>query len=345
MRSSLKYIISLLALVLLSGCENTESPDSSRFHAYPVEIPTRENQLQRLENEMFDLLIIGGGATGSGIALDGVTRGLSVALVEGDDFGSGTSSKSTKLVHGGVRYLEKAVFNLDRGQYNLVIDALRERANFLNSAPHLTRTLPIIIPIYSWYKIPYYYLGMKMYDCLAGSANLKSSYFITPAKALKEFPLLNKEGLWGAIVYHDGQFNDARMNVTIAMTAVSYGACVANHVEVVELLKDNDRVIGAKVRNVLDDTEFNILAKVVVNATGAGIDKIRLKDDPDAEPILAPSSGSHIVLDYEKFSTRMGLLIPQTEDGRVLFMLPWQSSMIAGTTDKATDPSLVPQDS
>ncbi|KAH0250334.1 hypothetical protein KCU71_g23538, partial [Aureobasidium melanogenum] len=200
---------------------------------------------QGTKGEEYDLLVIGAGATGAGIALDAATRGLKVAMVERDDFASGTSSKSTKLVHGGVRYLEKAVWELDYNQYKLVKEALRERRFFLDTAPHLSSWLPIMIPINKWWQAPYFWAGTKFYDFLAGSENIETSYFMTKSKALDAFPMLKKDNLVGALVYYDGAHNDSRMNVSLGMTAALYGATVVNHIEVTSLTKDeNGRLNG-----------------------------------------------------------------------------------------------------
>ncbi|CAG8443548.1 5470_t:CDS:2 [Acaulospora colombiana] len=308
--------------------------------------PSRKEMLSMLKNSIkdnesvFDVLIIGGGATGAGTALDAATRGLKVALVERDDFAAGTSSRSTKLVHGGVRYLEKAFKELDYEQYKLVREALHERATFLHIAPYLSYPLPIILPIYKWWQLPYFWVGVKAYDFLAGTAGekLESSYFSTRSKTLEAFPWLKKEKLVGALVYYDGQHNDARMNVALALTAISYGAVVANHVEVVNLLKDeNGKVIGAHVRDNLTNEEWDIRSKGVINATGAFTDGIRSMDNPRTEKIVQPSSGVHIVLPNYYSPRKMGLLDPQTSDGRVIFFLPWEGATIAGTTDSPTE--------
>ncbi|KAF1960169.1 glycerol-3-phosphate dehydrogenase mitochondrial precursor [Byssothecium circinans] len=295
------------------------------------------------EDDPYDLLVIGGGATGTGIALDAVTRGLKVALVERDDFSSGTSSKSTKLVHGGVRYLEKAVWNLDYNQYKLVVEALRERRYFLDTAPHLSSWLPIMIPIDKWWKAPYFWAGTKFYDFLAGAENIESSYFLTKSKALDAFPMLKKEGLFGALVYYDGAHNDARMNVSLAMTAALYGATVVSHMEVTGLEKDaSGRLNGARVKDCITELngkqseEFTIKAKGIINATGPFTDSIRKLDDPDTQEIVAPSSGVHVILPGYYSPADMGLIDPSTSDGRVIFFLPWQGNTIAGTTDTAT---------
>lgn len=201
-------------------------------------LPSRSEQVKTLQSgEEFDVLIIGGGATGAGCALDAVTRGLKTALVEADDFASGTSSKSTKLIHGGVRYLQKAILGLDIEQYKMVKEALHERASMLRSAPHLTRPLPIMLPVYTWWQIPYFWVGIKAYDFVAGDRNVKSSYYLSREDALELFPMLRGDKLRGAIVYYDGQQDDARMCLAISLTAARHGAAITNHVEVLDLLK------------------------------------------------------------------------------------------------------------
>jgi len=291
----------------------------------------------------YDLLVIGAGATGAGIALDAATRGLKVAMVERDDFASGTSSKSTKLVHGGVRYLEKAFWELDYNQYKLVKEALRERKYFLETAPHLSSWLPIMLPLDKWWKLPYYWGGTKAYDFLAGSEGIETSYFLTRSKTLEAFPMLKKTDLVGSLVYYDGAHNDSRMNVSLAMTAALYGATVVNHLEVTSLEKDaNGQLCGARVKDVIQSKdgktpeEFLIRAKGIINATGPFTDSIRLMDDQTTKEIVAPSSGVHIVLPGYYSPQKMGLIDPQTSDGRVIFFLPWQGNTIAGTTDAPT---------
>uniref|UniRef100_A0A8I5N180 Glycerol-3-phosphate dehydrogenase n=1 Tax=Papio anubis TaxID=9555 RepID=A0A8I5N180_PAPAN len=308
------------------------------------EPPSREAQLLTLQNTSeFDILVIGGGATGSGCALDAVTRGLKTALVERDDFSSGTSSRSTKLIHGGVRYLQKAIMKLDIEQYRMVKEALHERANLLEIAPHLSAPLPIMLPVYKWWQLPYYWVGIKLYDLVAGSNCLKSSYVLSKSRALEHFPMLQKDKLVGAIVYYDGQHNDARMNLAIALTAARYGAATANYMEVVSLLKKTDpqtgkvRVSGARCKDVLTGQEFDVRAKCVINATGPFTDSVRKMDDKDAAAICQPSAGVHIVMPGYYSPESMGLLDPATSDGRVIFFLPWQKMTIAGTTDTPTD--------
>lgn len=305
-------------------------------------IKSRAQQLQDLRNsaepddsQVYDLLIIGAGATGTGVALDAATRGLKVAVVDRDDFAAGTSSKSTKLVHGGVRYLEKAFWELDYNQYKLVKEALRERRYFLDTAPHLSSWLPIMIPVNKWWQAPYFWAGTKAYDLLAGHDNIESSYFLTKSKALDAFPMLKKDNLLGALVYYDGEHNDSRMNVSLAMTAALYGATVVNHVEVTGLTKDAEgRLNGATVKDCIDGgNQFQIRAKGVINATGPFTDGIRKMDDQTVQEIVAPSSGVHVILPGYFSPSKMGLIDPRTSDGRVVFFLPWQGNTIAGTTD------------
>lgn len=295
------------------------------------------------DQDIYDLLIIGGGATGTGAALDAATRGLKVALVERDDFSSGTSSKSTKLVHGGVRYLEKAFWELDYDQYKLVKEALRERKYFLDTAPHLSSWLPIMLPLDKWWKAPYYWAGTKAYDFLAGSEGIETSYFLTKSKALDAFPMLKRDNLIGALVYYDGAHNDSRMNVSLAMTAALYGTTIVNHVEVTSLLKDaNGKLCGANVKDLVAEKngrkadEFTIRARGIINATGPFCDSIRNMDEPGIKEIVAPSSGVHVILPGYYSPAKMGLIDPKTSDGRVIFFLPWQGNTIAGTTDAPT---------
>uniref|UniRef100_A0A8C9S3P9 Glycerol-3-phosphate dehydrogenase, mitochondrial n=2 Tax=Scleropages formosus TaxID=113540 RepID=A0A8C9S3P9_SCLFO len=308
------------------------------------ELPSRQAQLAALRNtEEFDVLVIGGGATGSGCALDAVTRNLKTALVERSDFSSGTSSRSTKLIHGGVRYLQKAIMKLDYEQYMMVKEALHERANLLEIAPHLSAPLPIMLPVYSWWQLPYYWAGIKMYDLVAGAQCLKSSYVLSKNKALELFPMLKRDKLVGAIVYYDGQHNDARMNLAIALTAARYGAVAANYTEVVHLLKRTDpetgkeRVCGARCRDVISGQEFEVRAKCVINATGPFTDSLRKMDNEKSPKICQPSAGVHIVMPGYYSPDNMGLLDPATSDGRVIFFLPWEKMTIAGTTDSPTE--------
>jgi glycerol-3-phosphate dehydrogenase len=295
----------------------------------------RQENLRRLQDgKEFDLLVIGGGATGCGIVLDAATRGLEAALVERDDFAQGTSSKSTKLVHGGVRYLEKAILKCDKEQFNLVREGLRERGYLLRNASHLAHSIRLMTPVKTWFQAAYIFAGLVLYDLLAGRLSLGRSRLVRRATAQRLFPQLNLDGYVAAIIYYDGQFNDARMAVTLARTAVAHGAACANHVEVTDLVKENGQVRGAVVRDRLTGASWTIKAKGVVNATGPFADSIRRMDDPKAAAMLKVSSGIHILLDSKITPPDMSLMIPHTDDGRVLFMIPWMGHVLFGTTDE-----------
>lgn len=316
-------------------------------------IPTREEQIAALRrrgatpDDEYDMIIIGGGATGAGVALDAVTRGLKVALVERDDFSSGTSSKSTKLVHGGVRYLEKAFWNMDYAQYQLVKEALKERKYFLQTAPHLSSWIPIMLPLDRWWKVPYYWAGCQAYQMLAAGEGGEGSSFLTRSQAIEAFPMLKQDNLVGAMTYVDGQHNDSRMNVSIAVTAAVYGATILNHAEVTSLQKDaSGRLCGATIDDLLPRKNgrpvdrIPIKAKTIINCTGPFSDSVRRLDDPTVQPIVAPSSGVHVILPGYYSPSKMGLIDPSTSDGRVIFFLPWLGNTIVGTTD---DPSIISQ--
>lgn len=317
-------------------------------------VPSRENQIAKLkaanskQNEL-DLLIIGGGATGSACALDATLRDLKVGLVERDDFASGTSSRSTKLIHGGVRYLEKAFFQMDPGQLQLVFEALRERAIMLKQAPHLTHPLPTLLPCYKFWEVPFYWVGLKAYDLVAALGNglLYVSKFISAKEAMRQFPTLSQtsqgQKLRGSIMYYDGQMDDARFNVSVAITSALFGAAVANHTEVVDLIREDDKVIGVRCRDVFNGDSFDIYAKVIVNATGPFTDSVRKMENKEANSMIVPSAGVHITLPSYYSPEGMGLIVPKTKDGRVVFMLPWLGRTIAGTTDSNTEITDLPK--
>lgn len=299
----------------------------------------RETVLSRLKTDKeYDLLVVGGGATGCGVALDAATRGLDVALVERGDFGEGSSSKSTKLVHGGVRYLEKAVLKLDKEQFDLVREGLKERGQLLENAPHLAHPLKLITPVHTMKEAGYIYAGLVMYDLLAGRQGLGRSKLIGRKKAQQLFPTLNLDGYKAAVIYYDGQFNDARMAVTLARTANMHGATCANHVEVIGLLRVQGKIRGAHVRDNLTGEEWTIRARGVINATGPMTDSLRHMDDPQQPDMLKVSSGIHIMLDAKFTPPDLSLMIPSTEDGRVLFMIPWMGHVVFGTTDEPATP-------
>lgn len=295
--------------------------------------PHRNSVMDRLRSGTFDLLIIGGGATGAGCALDAATRGLRVALVDAGDFGSGTSSKSTKLVHGGVRYLAKAVSNLDWSQYQLVQQALNERHIMFRVSPYLTRKLRIMVPIYNRILVPYYYIGLKIYDWLSGLRSLGRSYFVTRDQAVDAFPYINRKKLCGAMVYYDGQQHDARNNVMLTVTAAYYKAAVANHVTVRSLMVEDGKITGAVCLDGITGEVLNVRASGVINSTGSFSDDIRRMGGPNVDDMLTQSSGSHIVISREYTPKTMGLLDPNTMDHRVAFFLPWMGKSLVGATD------------
>ncbi|KAG1732419.1 DAO-domain-containing protein [Suillus paluster] len=334
---------------LNSGPAYPQTTHESRRPPPPWSPPSRTAMINALkrsadpkqgeEDTQFDILVVGGGATGAGVAVDAASRGLRVALVEREDFASGTSSKSTKLVHGGVRYLQKAVFELDYEQYKLVREALRERKVFLQTAPYLSHMLPIMLPIYKYWQVPYYWSGCKLYDLLAGKENMESSYLMSKGKALEQFPMLKSDGLVGAVVYYDGQHNDSRMNIALILTAIKAGATAANYCGVTSLHKDptTGLITGARVKDHIAGGEFDVKAKVIINATGPYTDSLLSLSTPTHKPIVRASSGVHIALPSYYAPKGMGLLDPATSDGRVVFFLPWEGGVIAGTTDEPYD--------
>jgi glycerol-3-phosphate dehydrogenase len=290
-----------------------------------------------MKNEKYDIIIIGGGATGSGIALDASLRGFKTLLLEKNDFSEGTSSRSTKLVHGGVRYLEAAVKGLDKDQFNLVKEGLKERSRLLKNAPHLCSRLTLITPIYKWWELPYMFVGLSLYDLVSGKRGLGRSSIVSKNKMLKKFPDIKTKGLVGGVKYYDGSFNDARLNITLIQTAAKYGAECKNYHEVEEFLYEDGKILGVKVRDKISNEVLSYEANAVVNATGIFSDKVRKLDEKDAKEMLNLSSGIHIVLDEKYLPSNEGLMIPKTEDGRVLFVLPWMGKCLVGTTDEKTE--------
>jgi glycerol-3-phosphate dehydrogenase len=287
----------------------------------------REPMLDRLKaGGTFDVLVVGGGATGLGAAVEAATRGHRVALIEQDDFAKGTSSRATKLVHGGVRYLKQR-------NISLVRDALRERGRLLRNAPHLTRNLAFVIPNYSRRDAFFYGTGLTMYDWLAGEMSLGASRRVGRDETLRLLPTIEPKGLVGGVVYHDGQFDDSRLAVNLAQTAADHGAVVVNRCACVGLVKDGGRVAGAKVRDGESGAEFEVRAKVVVNATGIFVDALRRLDAVESRPLVTVSQGVHVVLPKSFLPGEAAMMIPKTADGRVLFAVPWQECVIVGTTD------------
>jgi glycerol-3-phosphate dehydrogenase len=285
------------------------------------------SQIESHADQKWDVLVIGGGATGLGIALDAATRGYKTLLVEKSDFAKGTSSRSTKLVHGGVRYLAQ-------GDIFLVTEALAERGRMLKNAPHLTTNQEFIIPVYTLFDVVLYTVGLKFYDILAGRLSLGKSYFINREKTLKRLPNLKPEGLKGGIVYHDGQFDDSRMAMAIAGSCVRNNGTVVNYFNVTGLLKDDKgRVTGVKGTDRVACKDYELRSRLVINATGVFADEVLRLDNPSAHQIIKPSQGVHIVLDGSFLLGRSAIMIPKTDDGRVLFAIPWYGKVVAGTTD------------
>ncbi len=285
----------------------------------------RAENVRRL-GEPFDVLVVGGGATGLGAALDAVSRGYRTALVEARDFAQATSSRSTKLVHGGVRYLQQ-------GNVRLVREALCERGLLLQNAPHLVHELRFLVPLYRWWEKPFYGMGLWLYDRLAGSLNLAPTKAVDPSTSAVLVPTLQTRGLRGGILYSDAQFNDARLAIALARAASERGAVLVNYAAVQSLLKKNGRLVGAVVADREAGREITVRASVVVNATGVASDAIRRLDDPSAEGIIAVSQGIHVVLDSAWLPGETAIMVPHTEDGRVVFIIPWQGRALVGTTD------------
>ncbi|MBE0677045.1 MAG: glycerol-3-phosphate dehydrogenase/oxidase [Bacteroidales bacterium] len=289
------------------------------------------SDLQNNINNVWDVIVIGGGATGTGLALDAATRGYRTLLLEKSDFGSGTSSRSTKLVHGGVRYLAK-------GDLLLVIEALRERGHMLRNAPGLTNNQEFVIPLYTYWDVLLYYVGLKFYDILSGTLSLGKSHYIGRSKTIERLPTIKTEGLKGGIVYHDGQFDDARMTIALAAEATLHGAVVLNYFSVSGLIKDTaNHISGVTATDIITGSQYRIMSKLVINATGVFADNIHRLDDHLSEPTLRPSQGVHIVLDRSFLMSDTAIMIPKTSDGRVLFAIPWHDKVVAGTTDTPLD--------
>ena len=296
----------------------------------PVLTP-RKYLLDRLAvPRQYDVAVIGGGATGLGVALDAAARGFSVVLVESHDFAKGTSSRATKLVHGGVRYLAQ-------GNISLVREALHERSTLLANAPHLAQPLPFVMPSYKFWESPFYGVGLKIYDALAGKDGLGDTEFLNRAETLAHLPTLQPQGLKGGVKYWDGQFDDARLALALARTAARQGALMVNYCAATRLIYENDKVAGLLAQDQETGHTFELRARCVVNATGVWVDQLRMQDGHvigrDVKPIVAPSQGVHIVVDRKFLPTDHAMLIPKTEDGRVLFAVPWLGKVILGTTD------------
>jgi len=300
----------------------------------------REQMMVRIEHHTtpWDIVVIGGGATGMGVAVDAASRGFDVLLLEAKDFGKGTSSRSTKLVHGGVRYLEQ-------GNVSLVMEALKERGLLRQNAPHLVHDLAFVVPNYSWWEAPFYGIGLKLYDMLAGKYGFGTSRVLTYDETLERLPTLQTEGLRGGVIYFDGQFDDSRLLIHLAATAVDHGAAIANYMPVTSLLKDEEGYInGVVARDDESGTEHSIQARVVVNATGMFTDSIRHMADPETVNMVEPSQGIHLVFEQSFLEGDTAVMVPHTSDGRVMFAIPWHGHTLVGTTDTPIEePSYEPR--
>ncbi len=299
----------------------------------------REKVVKELkrDSDPWDFLIIGGGATGLGVAVDAAARGYRVILLEQHDFSKGTSSRSTKLIHGGVRYLKQ-------GNITLVLEALKERGLLRENAPHLVRNQSFIVPIYNWWEGPFYGIGMKVYDRMAGKLGLRPSKLLSKEETMTRIPTLEEKGLKGGVIYYDGQFDDSRLAINLAQTVFDLGGFAINYMKVISLIKENEFINGAVVRDEESELTYEIRAKCVINATGVFSDGVRKMDDPKADSIIVTSQGVHLVLPKSFLPGDSAIMVPQTTDGRVLFAVPWHDHVIVGTTDTPIDNiSLEPQ--
>jgi glycerol-3-phosphate dehydrogenase len=292
---------------------------------------TRPEMLNRFESHPaeWDVIIVGGGATGVGVAIDAASRGYDTLLFEGNDFGKGTSSRSTKLVHGGVRYLEQ-------GNISLVMEALKERGILRQNAPHLVSDLAFVVPNYDWWEAPFYGLGLKLYNILSGKYGFGASRVLSREETLERLPTLNRDGLRGGVVYYDGQFDDARLLINMVATAAEQGATLINYCRVTGLKKDSDGFVnGVAARDEESGREFTASAKVVINATGPFTDALRRLADRSVQAMISPSQGIHLVFDRSFLPGDSAIMVPRTSDGRVLFAIPWHGHTLVGTTDTA----------
>ena len=287
----------------------------------------RERLLERAtDGREHDLIVIGGGATGLGVAVEAASRGYDTLLLEQADFAQGTSSRSTKLVHGGVRYLKQ-------GNISLVLEALHERGLLIQNAPHLVHHLSFVVPLYDWWEGPFYGIGLKVYDMMAGKLGLAPSERLSPEETLTHIPTIEPEGLRGGVIYYDGQFDDSRLAITLARTAGDLGAIPLNHMVVTSIDHEDGLARRVRARDALTGIEHEFRGRVIVNATGVFTDSIRGLDDPAAAPIVRASQGVHIVLDQSFLPGDSAIMVPETDDGRVLFAVPWHGCVVVGTTD------------
>ena len=286
--------------------------------------------IQDLERDLWDIIIVGGGATGLGAAVDAASRGYKTLVLEQSDFAKGTSSRSTKLIHGGLRYLQQ-------GNIGLVTEALRERGLLCDNAPHLVHHLPFLVPLYHWWEGPFYGIGLKVYDLLAGKLGLEPSRHLTRKQTLRAIPTIEKEGLRGGALYYDGQFDDSRLAITLAQSAADQGATLINYMHVSSLLKKNKMIGGVRATDLETGKHYTLKAKVVINATGIFSDDLRKADDKKAQTLMEPSQGIHLVLPASFLPSHTAILVPHTDDKRVIFLVPWHGKVLVGTTDILVD--------
>src|SRR5271165_3929568 len=301
---------------------------------------TRPEMFDRLHSHEaeWDIIVVGGGATGVGIAIDASTRGYDTLLLEGSDFGKGTSSRNTKLVHGGVRYLEQ-------GNVSLVMEALKERGMLRQNAPHLVSNLAFVVPNYDWWEAPFYGVGLKLYNMLSGQYGFGASEILSREETLQRLPTINQEGLRGGVVYYDGQFDDARLLINMVATAAEQGATLLNYCRVTGLIKGPDGFLnGVAAKDEESGAGFTAKAKVVVNATGPFTDGVRRLADPSVKGMISPSQGVHLVFDRSFLPGNSAIMVPHTSDGRVMFAIPWHGHTLVGTTDTpVTEVALEPR--
>jgi glycerol-3-phosphate dehydrogenase len=297
----------------------------------------RDTMIQKLQSHegIWDILIIGGGATGLGIAVDSAARGYKTLLLEQHDFAKGTSSRSTKLVHGGVRYLQQ-------GDISLVLEALKERGLMIQNAPHLVSNQAFVIPNYSWWDGPFYQLGLKIYDFMSGDLGIGSSKRLSVKETIRHIPTIDQKELAGGVIYFDGQFDDARMAISLAKTAAHSDGVLLNYMKVEKIMKNKEGIIEGVVALDLETQEkYQVHSKVVINATGVFADAVKKMDDPSTKEMIQPSQGTHIVLDASFLPNKYAIMVPHTKDGRVLFAVPWHNKVVVGTTDTVIDKPLL----
>jgi len=302
-------------------------------------VKSRVEELKNISGQQFDLCVIGGGATGSACALDAQLRGIRTVLLEAGDFAGATSSAATKIIHGGVRYLEEAIKGADLQEYHVLVRALHERVRMLENAPHLTRKLEFLVPSFHWLDVAYLDIGLKIYDWLAGSAGISPSKFISREETLRRMPQLNRDGLLGSVEYADGQFDDARYNLALVHTFTRAGGQALNHCRVTDFHRDSAGCLSGVVAvDQICDAKFNVTSRSIVNATGPASDLVRQMASPSVPERMRLSKGSHILFPLDLFPTDDAMLVPKTEAGSVLFAVPWGGRLLVGTTEREVAP-------